>query len=118
MTSQTRRPIQTALSALAVGLLPAFIVAVSVFADGQWAERRLLILAILAGYVCLGFLMGWLSRTWSAALGLILPALPALVVFGEDIGFALVYFALIAASAAIGTAAGIGARSRRRGTLR
>ena len=90
MTRPTRRPIITALSALALGLLPTFFVGVSVFADGQWAERRPLMLAIVLAYSFLGLLTGWLSARWSTALWLNLPALPALLVFGEDTTFALV----------------------------
>ena len=114
MTRQTRQPIIMALSALALGLLPAFIVAVSVFADGQWAERRFLILAILLGYSCLGFLAGWLSASWRIAFWLSFPALPMLMVFGdENRAFALLYFALIAGCATLGTSTGAWARVRR-----
>lgn len=106
MTGQARRPIISALNALVLGLLPAFFVAVAVFADGQWAERRALVLAILVGYSCLGFLAGWLAASWSAGLWLSFPALPALLVFGEDTLFSLGYFALLAGCATIGAAAG------------
>ena len=84
MTRQARRPIVTSLSAFALGLLPAFFVAVSVFADAQWAERRFLMLAVVLAYGCLGFLAGWLSTSWPMALWISLPALPALLIFGDD----------------------------------
>ena len=58
MTQQTGRAVATALSALTFGLLPASMVAVAVFADGQWAERHVLLPAITLGYGCLGFLAG------------------------------------------------------------
>ncbi len=114
MTRQTGRPIATALTALALGLLGAFIVAVSVFADGQWAERRFLILAILAGYGCTGFLAGWLSTLWSSGLWLSFPALPALLLFGEGTTLGLGYFGLIAGCATFGAGVGTWARLRRR----
>ena len=116
MTGQTRRSIGTTLVALVLGLLGAFVVAVSVFADGAWAERRFLILAILAGYGLAGFLAGWLSASWHTALWLIFPALPALILFAEDTIFALVYFALIAACTILGAWAGAWTRVRRQGT--
>ena len=81
MTQQTGRAIATALT---LGLLPASMVAVAVFADGQWAERRVLLLAIALGYSCLGFLTGWLSASCRVALWISLPALPALLIFGDD----------------------------------
>ena len=107
MTRQTIRSIVIALSAFALGLLPAFFVAVSVFADGPWAERSVLMLAIVLGYSFLGFLAGWLSASWSTALWLSFPALPALLVFGEDTTFSLVYVALIAGCAMLGGGAGV-----------
>ena len=116
MTSLTIRSIAMALSALALGLLPAFFVAVSVFADGQWAERSFLMLAIVLGYSFLGFLAGWLSASWSAALWLSFPALPALMVFGEDTMFSLVYFALLVGFATLGGGAGAWAHVRRQST--
>ncbi len=116
MTSLTIRSIAMALSALALGLLPAFFVAVSVFADGQWVERSFLMLAIILGYSFLGFLAGWLSASWSTALWFSFPALPALLVFGEDTLFSLVYFALIAACAILGAWAGAWTRVRRQNT--
>jgi hypothetical protein len=114
MTRQTGRAFAKALSALALGLLPATIVAVAVFADGQWAERRVLLLVILLGYSCLGFLAGWLSASWRAALWISLPALPALIVFGDDMTFALMYFALIAVCTMLGGGAGAMRRARHR----
>ena len=83
MTLETRRPIVLALSALALGPLPAVIAAVSIFVDGQWAERRSLMLVIVLVYGCLGFVAGWRSASWSTALWLSLPALPALLLFAE-----------------------------------
>ena len=50
MTRLTGRAIAMALSALALGLLPASMVAVAVFADGQSAERWVLLLVIVLGY--------------------------------------------------------------------
>ncbi len=116
MTRLTIRSTAMALSALALGLLPAFFVAVSVFADGQWAERSYLMLAIILGYSFLGFLAGWLSASWSTALWLSFPALPALLVFGEDTLFSLVYFALIAGCVTLGAGAGAWARVGRQRT--
>ena len=116
MTGQTRRSIGIALVALVLGLLGAFVVAVSVFADGAWAERRFLILVILAGYGLVGFLVGWLAASWHAALWLSVPALPALLLFAEDTTFALVYIALIAACTILGAWAGAWARVRRQNT--
>ena len=113
MTRQTRGSIGITLTALVLGLLGAFVVAVSVFADGAWAERRFLILAILAGYGFAGFLAGWLAGAWHPALGLTVPALPALILFAEDTTFALVYFALIAACTILAAGAGAWARVRR-----
>ena len=114
MTRQTRRPIVTSLSAFALGLLPAFFVAVSVFADAQWAERRFLMLAVVLAYGCLGFLAGWLSQSWRTALWLSLPALPALLLFGEAMAVALVYCTLIVTCATLGGGAGASARAGRR----
>ena len=114
MTRQTRRPIVTSLSALALGLLPAFFVAVSVFADARWAERRLLMLAVVLAYGCLGFLAGWLSQSWRTALWLSLPALPALLLFGEDTTLAVVYFALIASCVSLGGSLGARTSAGRR----
>ena len=116
MTRQTIRTIAMSLTALALGLLPAFFVAVSVFADGQWAERSFLMLAIILGYSFLGFLAGWLSASWSTALWLSFPALPALLVFGEDTLFSLGYFALIAGSVMLGARAGAWALLGRQST--
>ena len=115
MTGQTRRSIGIALVALVLGLLGAFVVAVSVFADGAWAERRFLILAVLAGYGLAGFLAGWFAGWRHTALWLSVPALPALKLFAEDTMFALVYFALIAACTILGAWAGAWPRVRRQG---
>lgn len=117
MTEQPRRPVLAALSSVALGLLGALFVAVSVFADGQAAERRWLILAILAGYACAGFLAGWLAASWRPGLWLSFPALVALLLFGEETALSLAYFALILACAVIGAGAGTWARVRR-GTSR
>jgi hypothetical protein len=114
MTRLISRAIATALSALALGLLPASMVAVAVFADGQSAERWVLLLVIALGYSCLGFLAGWLSASWRAALWISLPALPALLVFGDDMTFALMYFALIGVCTMLGGAAGAMRPVRRR----
>jgi hypothetical protein len=117
MTRQISRAIGMALRALALGLLPASMVAVAVFADGQWAERRVLLLTIALGYSCLGFLAGWFSASWRTAVWISLPALPALLVFSDDITFALLYFALLAVCTML--AAGAGAMTRvRRGRSR
>ncbi|HZG68918.1 MAG TPA: hypothetical protein VEZ12_19430 [Herpetosiphonaceae bacterium] len=116
MKGQTRRSIAIALIALVLGLLGAFVVAVSVLADGAWTERRFLILAILAGYGLAGFLAGWLAGSWHPALWLIFPALPALILFAEDTTFALVYFALIATCTILGAWAGAWTHVRRQGT--
>ena len=116
MTRRTIRTIAMGVSALALGLLPAFFVAVSVFADGQWAERSFLMLAIILGYSFLGFLAGWHSAAWSTALWLSFPALPALLVFGEDTLFSLGYFALIAGCVTLGARAGAWARVGREST--
>jgi hypothetical protein len=116
MTRQTIRTIAMNLTALALGLLPAFFVAVSVFADGQWAQRSFLMLAIILGYGFLGFLGGWLSASWSTALWVGFPALPALLVFGEDTLFSLGYFVLIAGGVTLGAAAGVWARLGRQST--
>ncbi len=110
MTRQTRRRISAELTAVALGLVGAFIVVVSVFADGPWAERRFVILAILMGYGCAGFLIGWGGRSWRTVLWLSSPALPVLLVFGEDTRFALVYIGLILGCATLG--GGIGAHVR------
>ena len=118
MTLETRGRIVSALSALALGLLPAVIVAVSVFAAGQCAERRCLMLFIVLAYGCLGFLAGWLSASWRAALWISLPALPVLLVFGDDITLALVYFALIAVCTMLGGGVGAMRRVRRRRSRR
>ncbi len=114
MARQSRRPIITALNALAFGMFGAFIVAISVFADGLWAERRFLILAILTSYGLLGFLAGWLSTLWSSGLWLSFPALPALLLFGESTTLGLGYFGLIAGCATFGAGVGAWARLRRR----
>ena len=114
MARQSSRPIVTALNALAFGLFGAFIAAISVFADGLWAERRFLFLAILVGYGCIGFLAGWLSTLWSSGLWLSFPALPALLLFGEGTTLGLGYFGLIAGCATFGAGVGTWARLRRR----
>ncbi len=80
MTRQIDRAIATALSALALGLLRASMVTVAVFADGHGLSVRFL-LTIALGYSCLGFLAGWLSASWRAAVWMSLPALPTLLVF-------------------------------------
>ncbi len=113
MTKHTVRQIGQALEALALGLPPAFMVAVSVFSDGQWAERRFIILAIIVGYGLLGALAGWLFSSWRSALWVSLPALPALVVFGENVMLGLAYLAMIAGFASLGAAAGSQLRIRR-----
>lgn len=114
MARQSKRPIVTALNALAFGVFGAFVVAISVFADGLWTERRFLILAILASYGLLGFLAGWLSTLWSSGLWLSFPALPALLLFGESTTLGLGYFGLIGGCATFGAGVGALARLRRR----
>lgn len=117
MTRQIDRAIATALSALALGLLRASMVTVAVFADGHGLSVRFL-LTIALGYSCLGFLAGWLSASWRAAVWMSLPALPTLLVFGDDMTIALIYFVLIAMSTMLGGGAGVMRRARRRRSQR
>lgn len=69
MTRQTMRSIAMALGALALGLFPAFFVAASVFADGQWVERSFLMPTTRLDYCFLGSLAGLLSASRSARSG-------------------------------------------------
>ena len=71
-------------------------------------------LVILLPYGCLGFLAGWLSHSCSTALWLSLPALPALLLFGEDTTLAVLYFALIASCASLGGSLGARTSAGRR----
>ena len=91
-----------------LGMVLGFFVAVSVFADGAWDERRHIISVILLAYGLAGAALGFRASAWYG-LGLALPGLAVLALFpagGEGGWWSLLYGTLIitwAAGSAFGT---------------
>ncbi len=104
IAGQVARVVLTA----AIGLTLGFFVAVSVFADGTWDERRVMIGVLLLIYGIAGAALGFNASIWYG-LGLALPGMSALVWFaalGEGHGWYVLYGALIVALAVGGAYAG------------
>src|SRR5215210_6441461 len=98
------------LATTALGVVLAFFVAVSAFADGEQGERLITIGIILAAYAVIGLGLG-VRASPRYGLGLALPGLLALAFYaatGEARWWYLIYAALCVALAAGGAA--IGAR--------